>query len=315
MKHKLPPGGKPGIVIVPFVVHNLEQPDNMMHRRESMRAALDRMKGGAGVLNEIHGDDVGYLAAEAKKRGLRVYRYLSNALLWSPEVFKLDFRRAKRLMTGGYLGADGTPAGPDNRRLGPSRYMLQAGFTVLAIGFRWQLNGTHLMAKKDTTHKWRRPLWEDSVEVGGDLIADAMDTHPNFTSAGDLNSREYRDWPGVPDVVVKTPVTHGKSAHYDQVANGGRVRVSHVQRFRTRSDHWGVVLWLHFSHEFTPLKPALEPKKVKARPTSTKVRVNWLARGAPVKHPWAPRSARWKRRHPRLWRRIVAFRRRWRRTH
>lgn len=305
------------VVTIPFAEHNLQSPDSYLLRRESMREALNHMRGGCGVLNEIHGSDIAYLGAQASLRGLAVYRYGSNAVLYTPRLIKLDFKRAKLLMRGGYVGADGvaTPRkGDDDRRVGPNRYMLQAGLTIKSINFRFQLNGTHKMAKKDTTHKWRRPLWERAFAVGGDLIADALDTHPTAITSGDLNSRDYRDWPGVPDVVIRTPATYGKGAHYDQVSATGRVRVTDVTTFVTRSDHKGVKCLLHFSHAYAPLKAALEPKRVKKAVAvkAKKVKVNWLRRGAPVKHPWAGKSPEWKRRNPRLWRRIVAWRKAYR---
>jgi hypothetical protein len=301
-----------GVLRIPFVVHNVERPDNTADRRYSLRVAISKMEGGAGVLNEIHSADLAYLGAQAHHYGLSVYRYGTNAILWNRNIARLEFRRTKMLMRGGYVGADGvaTPRkGDDDRRVGPNRYMLQVGLYFPEINYRLQIDGTHLMAKKDTSAKWRRPLWEKSVQVGGDLIADALDTHPNAIIAGDLNSREYRDWPTVPDLVIKTPSTHGASAHYDQIAAVGRLRVTNVKRFKTRSDHWGIVCTVHLSNEYSPLIKALEPKKVK-KPTPV---TNWIKQGSPVKHPWAKRSALWKRRHPVLWRKILRFQAAWRR--
>lgn len=222
------------------MTHNLERPlKDRDKRRSAGRTAIQKAVGGIGVLNEVHRADVRYYKRYLKSLGMTWYRSGSNAIVWDPRVLKNHRVTARRIMRGGYVGADGTPEGPDNRRVGPHRYNLKWEGEHIASGFPLMVNGTHKMAKSYTSAKWRLALLLRSHRNLAKDVQRSIEKYPNGFIAGDENSIPYVRYPGLNDTPVKTPPTLGNK-RYDQVHTFGDVRASKVREFKTPSNHDGV---------------------------------------------------------------------------
>jgi hypothetical protein len=271
---------------------------------------LRRATGGIGGFQELNPRDRDYLKSEAGRVGLRVYIYGTNGIVWAPRVLTCNRITPRRIMVGGNVGADGVATarrGDDDRRVGPHRYCLYGDFSPVSVpSWDFEFDNLHAMARTFTAHRWRLPLYLRSIRnaAEGVRLGDGL-------MVGDFNDPRYRDLPGVPDRAVVTPVTFGRNARYDQAREWGRVNVvdGSVRVERTGSDH----LLLYGEVDLmTSEKPSPPPVRL-PRPGDS--RVAWRKHGAPVRHPWAKRSARWVRRNRKTWARILRWRkaylRRW----
>lgn len=313
---------------VPWATHNVHGPDkNAEHRRKALRQWLNAIKGGYGGINELSSRDYAYLKHEAAIRGLDVHIYGQNAIGWAPHVIHMTDVRSRKIMTGGNVGADGVATskkGDDDRRVGPSRYCMYGQCTPVAFRFEHEVDEIHTMARAFTKHRWRIPLFRRAMKKVGAGI-----TRKHGIIGGDVNTNDYDEFnlTGVDEHVVKTPGTFGHN-RYDQIRVWGSLRVTNVREEATPSDHDMVkaTVLIPIPDGTVPVEPdepgtppAPHPKpKPKPKPFGPKPgagHVNWRKYGAPVRHPWATRSARWKRRHKRLQRRIVAWKADYIRTH
>lgn len=216
------------------VVHNLaghiEDPDL---RRVAGRAALRRCINGIGVLNEINPKDAAYYRKYMRANGLTWFRRGQVAIVWDADLLQVHACGIRRIMKGGHVG-------PGGKRVGPNRYMLKwKGHFVGDSKARLMVLGTHLMAKSDTEHKWRRPLFARSVRNAGLYIKRSLKNYPDGFIAGDMNKLKYVDFPFVDEEHVITPPDFGR-ARYTQVHTFGKLRVTNVQEFTTPSDHDGI---------------------------------------------------------------------------
>lgn len=294
----------------PIAVHNLFGPNkNKSLRRQTITKFLDAAKGGVGGANELAVVDRSFFRAEASKRGLRSFIYVTLAVVWDPKVAMADKPRLKKVMQGGYVGADGVATskkGDDDRRVGPNRYAiyLPLDFPEVDLFGDFELDVTHLVAKWTTTHKWRAALARRSIYS----LADGV-VSPNGLMVGDMNTNTYVNLPGVADVPVKTPPTHGPRK-YDQILRWGQhVYVSQVKDVPTPSDHDMVVglVTIYRAPKANLSAPATSKPKAAKLPRPGDSKTNWRKHGAPVKHPWAKRSPRWIRRNKNLWARIIRW--------
>lgn len=309
----------PRLVQMPIVVHNLHGPDkNKDRRHKTIRQFLDEAKGGIGGFNELNTGDRAYIKAEAAKRGLNVLIHSYNGMVWDPTKIQTATKpRLKRIMVGGYVGADGvaTPRkGDDDRRVGPNRYAIYMPCEVIGLGIRFEFDVTHLMAKWTTTAKWRAKLAAKSIVSFGAGVYSK-----NGVAVGDMNTDDYIDLPGVDDIPVKTPDTFGRRK-YDQILRwGAHIYIHAVRAINTPSDHHmlkGTITFYRDPEVKVPggmVNPEPRPSTPKPEPTPTKPKpaiklpkpgdskANWKKQGAPVAHPWASRNKSWIRRHKRVW--------------
>lgn len=308
------------LVNTPIVLHNLHGPDkNVGHRHNTITAFLNAVKGGIGGFNELNAKDAAWFRDEVAERRLRFYRHGQIGAVWDPTVFALAGKpRVRKIMQGGHVGADGTRQGPDNRRVGPNRYGVYVPLTVIVVDFDFEFDVTHLMARSFTAHRWRIPLFRRSVNE----LADGV-LSENGILVGDMNSPRALNLPGVADVAVRAPATMGRQ-HYDQILRWGQhIFVHGVKAVNTPSDHHmlkGLITFYRDPQDHliapptTPTPNAPRPSGSLPKPGTSGVR--WRRYGAPVRHPWAKKykTKRFKRRRPRLSRRIerwkAAYRRR-----
>lgn len=75
--------------------------------------------------------------------------------------------------------------------------------------------------------------------------------------------------------------------------------------------HSGRPIYLTHQSDLPTPPVVIPPKPEPPRPRKYDPK-RWRELGSPVKHPFMPRTRRWKRRHPKLWRSILSFRRKWR---
>lgn len=239
-------------VQAPIVVHNLHggPEKDKKRRRRTIRMFLHAAKHGVGGFNELAKRDRRYIKAEAAKRGLRIFIYGDNGVVWDPALLEARKPRIKKIMTGGHVGADGVATakkGDDDRRVGPNRYAIYIPFKVIAHGLTFEFVVTHAMAKSFTTARWRIRLFRKSIRSLADDIRKA-----SGLLVGDLNSKEYVNLPDVLDVPVHTPPTFGKS-RYDQILRWGPdIAVSKVNAVETPSDHDMLVGTVTFYRGPTP---------------------------------------------------------------
>jgi len=227
----------PDLVQMPLAVHNLHggAEKNKDRRERIIDRFLNASHQGIGGCNELNRHDRKYFKSKAGKLGLRYKIQDNNAAVWDSKLIKVNKTRVRKIMSGGYVGADGVATarvGDDDRRVGPNRYALYLTCTVRANNLDFELVITHLMAKSFTQHRWRIPLLRKSVKK-----LSAGIKSKNGLLVGDMNSKEYIDLPDVLDVAEKTPPTHG-NRRYDQIIRWGpQIDVVKVHDTSTASDH------------------------------------------------------------------------------
>lgn len=299
------------LINTPVVIHNLHGPDSSVDRRHrTIFSFLKAVEGGLGGFNELNSSDLAYLRDEATRLGLKVFRHGEDGVVWDPSIFTAGTARVKKIMTGGFVGADGIHtayAGDDDRRVGPNRYAIYIPFEIKAVALKFEFVVTHTVAKAFTTEVWRLGLFRRSIaSLGAGIQLD------DGILVGDMNKPTAINLPHLMEVPVKTPASMG-NAHYDQILRwGSHISVRNVSAVNTPSDHHMIVATASFYRAGVVSVPSTVPKVVLPKPGDSNV--DWLKQGAPVRHPWAERSPRWKRRHKRLWARILkwqtAYRRR-----
>lgn len=208
-------------------------------RRAAAKEALSHCRGGIGGLNEINADDVPYIKSILIMYKLTWYRRGELAIVWDPRVIKIRRASWRLISHGGYVGADETPAGPDNRRVGPSRYALKARGHVVSDGTPLQVVLVHKIAKAFTEHRWREKIWRRSTRRTSRFINRSLKNYPNGFIIGDENAPFLVDYPNLLDVAVNTPPTMGRK-RYDQVHTFGAFFAINVSEFDTPSDHNGL---------------------------------------------------------------------------
>lgn len=219
-----------------LVGHNLhgggEKDRNV--RRLIIDKFLNASAGGLGGFNELHRGDRRYLKKQAKRRKMKVFYAGKDGAVWDASKFRLRKKRVKKIMTGGYVGADGSSTarrGDDDRRVGPNRYCIYLEMlSPNSVIFEFDI--THLIAKSFTSYPWRRFLFRSSVKS----LASGIRAK-NGVLFGDMNSKDYIDLPGIKETVEKTPPTLGKQ-RYDQFIHWGKqVEIAKVKDVETPSDH------------------------------------------------------------------------------
>jgi len=289
------------LVNAPIAVENLHGPDkNVGHRHGSIIALLDAANGGIGGFNELNSKDKSFLTAEAKKRGLAVRSAGLNGMVFDPTKFSVGQPRIRKIMQGGHVGADGTSAGPDNRRVGPNRYGLYWPVTVLALDFTFEFVVTHTMARAFTLHKWRQPLFWKSIRSLADGVLDE-----DGVMMGDFNTNQVVDLPGVADVNVPAPPDMGKQHYTKMMRWGKRIFISALKAVNTPSDHHmlkGTITLYREPQGHLTAPPAshVPTPKPSTLPQPGTRGVRWKKYGAPVAHPWASKykRPRFKKRRP-----------------
>lgn len=306
------------LVQAPLVIHNLHGPDpSATNRHKTILAFLKAADGGLGGFNELRTADRTFIRNEAAARKMRIFIAGEDGMVWDPTKFSNGKARIKKIMTGGHVGADGVATakkGDDDRRVGPNRYGIYLPLRVIALGLDIEFDVTHTMARSFTKNKWRLPLFKRSIVSLGAGVQEE-----EGIMVGDMNSPAYINLPGVADVPVPTPPSMGR-ARYDQILKWGKhILVSSVRSVNTPSDHHMIVATVTFYRSAkSPQPPTTKPTSPHAtKPTLPKPGnsgVSWRKYGSPVAHPWAKRSASWKKRHRTTWAKIVkwqaAYRRR-----
>jgi hypothetical protein len=292
---------------IPLAVHNLHGPDpSTGRRRVSIREFLQKSHAGVGGFNELKKGDRSFFKAEAAKQGLRVYIAGFDGVVWDPSKLKAGRPRRRKIMQGGYVGLDevATPKkGDDDRRLGPSAYAIYMPFTVNDFPLEFEFVVTHLMSMAFTRAKWRQPLFYRSVHRLADGVLD-----PNGLLVGDMNSIDYIDLPGVRDSPVPVPSDMGKKRYTQIIYWGNRLSVSKIQDINTPSDHDLLVGTLTLFEKLSASPKPVKPSQPQSNLPKPGTKAQWRKYGAPVRHPWVKRSNQWRRRHSRLWARIVKWR-------
>lgn len=272
------------------------------------------LTGGVGTLNEAQ-SDISYTRALAEKGRVGVYHVNELAVLWDTRRYEAVYKNYFPIMQGGYVGADGTRKGPDNRRVGPNRYLLVVVLRDKSTGITFQAATTHLVAQADTKHKWRRAIRAASIRVAGLRIAALNVRYPNGFLNGDMNYRAASlDFPYVSETQFPTLVTYGTASRYDRAYGWGQVRLlpGTIRTFTRKSDHKGItyVVRIGAGIPVPPPKPVIikpSPEPERDFPSPGDSKAPWVLYGAPVAHPWADRSVKWKKDNPRLWKKIVAW--------
>ena len=219
-----------------LTLHNLHgggEP-NRDRRKKIIIEFLNATRGGMGGFNELNRAERKFFKSEAKHRGLKTFIYHQDGAVWDPNRIKVRKKRVKKIMTGGFVGADGVSTarrGDDDRRVGPNRYAIYFDcFSGNAVEFEFVV--THLMAKSFTQHTWRVRLLHRSIKSLSSGIR-----KKRGVLVGDMNSKEYIDLPGVKDTPEKTPPTHGPR-RYDQMVRWGEgIDVVQIEGEETPSDH------------------------------------------------------------------------------
>lgn len=302
----------PPFVQAPLVVHNLHGPQkNPKIRHATIESFLKAAKGGFGGFNELNPKDKRVIETRAAVYGLKIYIFGLNGAVWDPKVATAGKPRVKKIMQGGHVGADGvaTPKkGDDDRRVGPSRFGIYITFTMVAFDLEWEFDVTHLVARWQTVARWRVNIANRSIVSLAQGVVD-----DDGILVGDMNSRFHINLPGLNEIPVKSAATMGK-AIYDQVLKWGKhIYVSPMRAVNTGSDHHMLVGMITFYREARanfpastpPARPVPKPANPTKLPKPGTPKVNWKKYGSPVAHPWANRSARFKRRP--LWTRIVKW--------
>jgi hypothetical protein len=306
-------------VTTPIAVHNLHGPDkNVGHRHASILALLNASKGGIGAFNEFNKKDLVFIRSQAKALGLTVAIVGLNGLVYDRSKFWVGKPRVKKIMQGGHVGADGTKAGPDNRRVGPNRYGIYFPVKVLEINFDFEFCVTHLMARAFTLHKWRQKLFWRSV---ASLGAGVLDRDGIMT--GDFNTNPPVNIPNLGEVNVPVPADMGRQ-HYTKMMRWGKhIYIAPMKDVNTPSDHdllKSTVTFYrteqaHLVPAPTSPTPTPKPHEVVTLPKPGNSRVKWKKYGAPVRHPWAKKYTRpsFKKRRPRLYAKVARWKTAYRR--
>lgn len=283
---------------------NVHQPATDAVRRYNIDGVVGivRATQGVGTFNEIgKAPDHRYIAS-LKPHGIGSYVYGENGIVWDARRFDVLLRAKYRIMVGGHVGADGKPGG-DSRRVGPSRYVLIVVLRDRKTGYTAQFATTHLVAKADTSAKWRRGIRAASIALAGLRISRINRNYPNGVLNGDMNFTGPRlNFPHLAETQLPLLRTMGNQ-HYDRGFVWGNVRlIGKVSTFRRKSDHLGFTYTVRIGDGPTPNVPPVSH-------TGDGVKPGPKQRALLVRI-WRHRTRRWKRRHPRLWRRIVQLRRR-----
>lgn len=289
---------------------NVHQPASDAIRKYNIDGVVKLVKDyrGVGTLNEFGKSvDHKYLASI---NGIGSYIYGELAVLWDESRFERVLATRYLIMRGGHVGADGKPGG-DDRRVGPSRWLLLVVLRDKATGITFQVNTTHLVARADTVAKWRRGIRAASIKLTGLFISKINNRYPNGVLNGDMNFvGPLLDFPYLSETQLPTLSTFG-NMHYDRSFVWGEVKLTRPARtFKRLSDHLGFTFVMTIGSGSTPNVPPISHTgtgSVKPKPSKP----GHVFPGAPVAHPWAPRNRRWRRLHPIVWRRIL----RWRKNH
>lgn len=230
------------------MTHNVKKDlHNASLRRQAGDVALQNARQGIGVLNEINADDVPFLKSCLQKYELRWVRKGEMAIVWDPAVIRKHAWTWREISPGGYIGADGTKAGPDNRRVGPPRIAIKFKGYVISDNTPIQAIGIHKIAKAFTEHKWRQRIWWRSTRNTSRFIRRSLKRFPNGFIVGDENAPFPVNYPGLDEVSVPAPATFGK-LHYDQIKVFGALKAITVREFKTPSDHDGLAWRLRKTH-------------------------------------------------------------------
>lgn len=131
------------------------------------------------------------------------------------------------------------------RRFGPTRHA-RAGLVTVASRSAVHVQ-THLMAQAWTKQRWRRPFWWASVARLRAYLW-ALQRRPSLRGlpvfvSGDVNTDKPKLWLGRGFVELDSPDTFGRG-RYDRIwlRSNGRARVGNVRRWRTRSDHYALLV-------------------------------------------------------------------------
>lgn len=282
-------------VNVPLAYTNVRAPDPIDQRHATITATLDRVNAkGEGLAAFVEANlDQAYIRAAAASRGMSTVGAGELAIVYDRTRYALARPPGNvRIMVGGHVGADGvaTPRkGDDDRRVGPSRWLLSVELTILGAAAEFGLDLWHPLAQVDTSNKWRRALWAASARIAGIQIAARRRLTPNRLLIGDTNRNIPRvDIPGLPEVEVPSPATMGR-ARYDRAHRMGALTVAgnRLTAFSTHSDHKGLEGTLVVPtgpSSSAPVSTPTQPPAVRpAPPKPAKLR-------RPVPFPW---RAKW----------------------
>lgn len=291
---------------------NVHQPANDATRRYNIDGVVNYvLAGGVGTLNEIGKPaDHAYIAS-LRDKGVNSYVYGELGVLWNTQRFARVSATQYRIMVGGHVGADGGPGG-DSRRVGPSRFVVVVVLQERSTGIKFQVCVTHLVAKADTSAKWRQGIRAASIRVAGLRISALNKQYPNGLLNGDMNFAGPRlDFPYLAEIQLPLLRTMG-GMHYDRGFVWGETKlVGSMETFTRRSDHLGFVYTVRIGDGVSVDVPPVSnvgTGRVVVKPVPKPKPAPKHFPGAPVKHPWASKSRSWKRRHGRLWRKIVIWR-------
>lgn len=254
-----------------FAQANVEAPDSARDSEATMKAVLDWAD--VVTLNEM---------IEASSRvSLDKFTTFDHyhpagtagnlAIAWRKTKFKsAGPAGALLVMLGGHVGADGTTKGPDNRRVGPSRYVIWKPLVEVATGRLVVIATHHAVAKADTTAKWRQDIRADGWAGVGTALAAVKRQYPgaSFVIAGDMNARGRVDFPGFPETEVGSPSTYG-SSRYDRMFVAYGARATGVITKVTKSDHKALLGIISLPGDTTPPVPGGRPIVVKPIPKPT----------------------------------------------
>lgn len=281
---------------------NVHQPATWDKRKYNINGVVALIRNnGVGALNEFgKSTDHQYLQS-LKSQGIYSHIHGELALLWDARRFDLVEKHTYRIMVGGHVGADGTRAGPDNRRVGPSRFLIVVVLRDRKTGEVFVAGTTHLVARADTAHKWRRGIRWASVKVSGLRLAQLAKKYPNGFLIGDMNWVGPRiNWPYLNEVQLPLLRTHGNQK-YDRAYKWGQAKLvpGTLKTFVRKSDHKGIKFTIRFGDgvpvDVPPVSHTDGQGGIKPGPKIGR----WER--------WARSlSPRWKRQHPRRWRRIKA---------
>ena len=295
-------------VAFPIAEHNLHRPGGTTARRVSITRFLDHAKGGMGGFNEFNSADIGFMHQQATARGLSVYSYGTNGIVWDSTVVR-KLRITPRLIShGGSVGADEVKGQGGDQKVGPNRYVLIGVFTPIKFNKPFEFDVTHMAHQAFTKMKWKAPLWFRSEKRLAHWI-----TLKDGMLTGDTNRGPVLNLAGVNDVAEAAPPTFG-GARYDKFVRWGDTDITNIGEFHTPSDHNGLKGVLHI-YLGVGIKPSGTPVRPPIKSREKYDPKRWRALGAPVPHPFAQRTARWKRAHPAMWRKILAFQTKWKATH
>ena len=234
---------------------NVQKPDSSRDNTATVNLAAAH----ADLVTFNEGNDTAVVAAITALAGWLHFIPRSaanqNPIIWRDALLRLISGTSRRLMVG---GKQGTGKAGDHRRRGPSRWANAVLVREKSTG-RYVIHvAAHLIAKTQTSAKWRRPLWVASLLVLRAFIAWLKARHPGtpIIVTGDFNY-DGNIVLGAGFTQVKLAPTYGRR-HYDHVFVYGDVRLSGISTLRTRSDHLAVVFTVTVGAQNTP-DPAPEP--------------------------------------------------------